>query len=88
MTDTEWTLERIESLLDSRKLQVAAYGPDGETRWYTCRRNGKTKLWKRFPKRFRIPIKYRFRDHAVIDDVALAAGHVVFWFREEPDAET
>jgi hypothetical protein len=53
MTATEFHLEPCKRTVGPRggvKEQI--------TRW---RRNGKTKVWKRPPLRFRVPIKYGFK---------------------------
>lgn len=47
------TLEEIEAALDSGNLEIGMKNG----RWWTARRNGKTKRWVRHPERFRIPFK-------------------------------
>jgi hypothetical protein len=34
---------------------------DNAPRWWKCRRNGRTQLWKTRPDDFRIPVKTGFR---------------------------
>lgn len=52
-------LDDIEQALDNGRLWVAVKG--AKTGWWLARRNGMTKLWKRSPNRFRIPLKAGFR---------------------------
>ena len=52
------TKQEIEAALDSGKLEVQWRSG----KWYTVRRNGATKLWKRNPERFATPCKTGFRD--------------------------
>ena len=73
------TREAFEAALDRGHLQTALRGR--ETKWYTCRRNGKTRLWKRDSSRFEIPIKYRYRDTARIKSDDFYNGTVDHWFR-------
>jgi len=54
------TRQTVNVLLDARAIQIAVRGR--EVRWYTLRRNGKTRYWKRDANRIVIPVKYRFRD--------------------------
>lgn len=51
-------LDKIERLLDSNRLEVQWQNG----KWYSCRRNGQTRRWKRDTARFAIPIKIGFRD--------------------------
>lgn len=67
------TREQVEQALDSGRLEIHMK----TDRWWKCRRNGKTKLWKTMPDRFRIPIKYGFRFYGAIDEEDL-----MFWERE------
>ena len=41
-----------------------------------CRRNGKTKTWKRNPERFRIPVKYGLYGYFYLDSEYMATGHL------------
>lgn len=47
------TREEIEKALDEGRLWMQVRGG----RWWICRRNGKTRTWKRTVFRFEIPIK-------------------------------
>lgn len=47
----------IESALDSGHLEICM----PNKRWWKVRRNGRTKLWKKEPHRFEIPIKAGWR---------------------------
>lgn len=51
------TLQEIENALDHGALFASMTGG----KWWLARRNGKTKLWKREPARFRIPFKVGFK---------------------------
>ena len=54
MTTVKWiTRANVDALLDARAIQVLMTNG----RWWTVRRNGATKRWKRDPARIRIPIK-------------------------------
>ena len=55
----DYTREQVENLLDNGRLQVLM--SKRENRWWTCRRNGKTKTWKRDSSRWEIPAKAGFR---------------------------
>lgn len=46
-------------------------GPRGGVKTYitNVRRNGRTRLWKRSPNRFTIPIKHGLREHGYINDL-------------------
>ena len=60
-------LKEIESALDSGQLYIRkAYG-----NLWKVRRNGETKLWKRQPGIFRIPIKFGFKSYGEINDTTL-----------------
>ncbi len=61
-----YTQAEIEAALDSGQLFVRMHRPaDG---CWQCRRNGRTKTWKREPGRFRIPIKFGFRGTGAVDN--------------------
>ena len=51
--EVNYTREQVEALLDGGKLQVLV----GVNRWWSVRRNGKTKTWKSDPSRWEIPAK-------------------------------
>jgi hypothetical protein len=57
-------LDNIEAALRDGRLQVLA----ANGKWYSVRRNGKTKTWKRDPHRWEIPLKWAFSNHATITD--------------------
>lgn len=68
------TLKEIEYALDHSMLWVAV-GSRG-AHWL-CRRNGKTRLWKREPTRFEIPYKTGFKGYGIIyvcSEVGVEAG--------------
>lgn len=56
------TLERIEAELDAGGVTAKAYNGN----FWSCRRNGKTQLWKTRPGEFRIPVKIGFRSFGAI----------------------
>lgn len=56
------TRNELETALDAGTLEVQW----GNSRWYSVRRNGATKLWKRDTERFVVPCKTKFRDCFVI----------------------
>jgi hypothetical protein len=56
-----FNLHVIERALDTGRVQVQAVNG----KWYTCRRNGRTKLW--VTSEYRIPIKWAFANCACID---------------------
>jgi hypothetical protein len=62
-------LTQLETLLDTGRLQVWC-----GTAWYDARRNGKTKLWKRSPHRFAIPMKVGFKCAFTFTDADLKHG--------------
>jgi hypothetical protein len=68
-------LTQLETLLDTGRLQVWC-----GTAWYDVRRNGKTRLWKRQPKRFAIPCKVGFRCCFTLTDADISTANV----RERP----
>lgn len=65
------TRQEIETALDSHVLQARA--PNGK--WYDVRRNGRTKLWKREPDRFSIPVKCGLRDCWRIENEVMNSGY-------------
>jgi hypothetical protein len=66
------TLQEIEAALDSGQLFVPMWRNMATMTCtaYQARRNGATKRWKREPDRFRIPIKFKFRDCCALDQTA------------------
>lgn len=74
------TREAFEAALDAGLLQTKILYRDGE-KWYTCRRNGRTRVWKRDPSRFEIPVKFRFRDTMRVTSNHFYSGEVDRWFR-------
>ena len=73
------TREAFEAALDRGALQTAVRGR--ENKWYTCRRNGRTRTWKRDPARFEIPVKFRYRDTMRVKSEHFNNGAVDAWFR-------
>lgn len=71
------TREEFETALDAGTLWVRV--PLGPDRWYRCRRNGRTKLWKRLASRFEIPIAYRYRDTVRVSDRDWP--RINYWFK-------
>ena len=55
---TQITRDNIDELLDKGLIETC--GANGK--WYTIRRNGKTKLWKTNPRRIEIPCKVGLRE--------------------------
>jgi hypothetical protein len=53
----------VERALDSGKLWARM----GNGRYWQCRRNGATKLWKTRPTEFRIPVKAGFRATGAVE---------------------
>jgi hypothetical protein len=80
--DSPWNGEKLmirevfETALDAGQLETRV----GD-RWYRCRRNGRTKTWKRDPSRFEIPIKYRWRDTTRVRSEHFESGAIADWFR-------
>jgi hypothetical protein len=71
------TRHNIDHLLDTGQLEIAMRNGN----WWTLRRNGETKRWKRDPERIRIPIKAGLRVYDVIAtyncDLGLRGGHLL-----------
>lgn len=57
------SLDEVEAALDSHRLEVQA--TNGH--WYTIRRNGATRRWKRDPERYRIPFKWGFQNYGALE---------------------
>jgi len=74
------TREAFETALDSGQLLTMVQWRD-HSQWYTCRRNGRTRTWKRDSDRFIIPIKYRYRDTMRVTERHFNNGSVDHWFR-------
>lgn len=70
------TRDNIDQLLDAHKIEICA--PNANGRWYTIRRNGQTRRWKRDPERISVPCKVGFRDCFRIE-------HGNFWFLPDLD---
>jgi hypothetical protein len=78
------TREAFEAALDSGRLETllqTILGTRGEPRWYRCRRNGRTRTWKRDTTRFAIPIKFRLKNCDLITSEDFYSGEVDKWFR-------
>ncbi len=61
---TPITRENVDAMLDAHRIEVAAFNG----KWYTIRRNGATRRWKRDPRRIYIPFKVGFRNHGNITE--------------------
>ena len=66
------TPSNVDDLLDAGAIQVAMTNG----RWWTLRRNGMTKHWKRQPNRFRIPVKAGLRACGAITERDFIEGKV------------
>lgn len=70
-----------DQILNTREFHVdectRVIGPRGGVREtiHVWRRNGVTKLWKRTPGRFRIPVKFGLYDHGYIDAGNISRFH-------------
>lgn len=71
------SLEQIESNLDAHCLKaVMRTSANGYSLW-SVRRNGRTRLWKRQPLRFEIPVKIGFRNYArITPDTTFGVGDI------------
>lgn len=72
------TRAEFEAALDAGILEIQEVTLKGEVKWYRCRRNGRTRTWKRDPSRFIIPVKYKFRECVQITQDHIQLNH---WFR-------
>lgn len=63
------TRQEFETALDTGKLWIIEYQSKGR-KDYLVRRNGRTKTWKMWHDRWEIPIKWKFKDTARIDEHA------------------
>lgn len=77
------TREEFETALDTDILWIRVPWSSGPDRWYRCRRNGRTKLWKRLTSRFEIPVAYRYRDSTRVSDRDWPQVHHWFKISEE-----
>lgn len=71
------TLAQIEQALDQGRLFCLMSGRHDlhtATRYWRCRRNGKTRLWKTRPDNFLIPVKAGFRATGAITQEHLFDG--------------
>lgn len=57
-------MSEIENVLDHGKLYIQVTA----TKFYKARRNGATKIWKKSPGHFEIPVKFGFKDCARISE--------------------
>jgi hypothetical protein len=62
------TIEEIERLLDKGRLEIEM----ANGRYWTIRRNGATKRYKRHGERFRIPIKAGMKSYGAIETTDLS----------------
>lgn len=60
------SLEQIEANLDSDCLKAIMRTSANGYSLYSVRRNGRTRLWKRNPLRYEIPVKVGFREYRTI----------------------
>lgn len=74
------TREQFETALDAGTLQTKIIARKG-VKWYTCRRNGRTKTWKTQPERFEIPVKFRLKDCMRVLSKSFYTGAIDEWFR-------
>jgi hypothetical protein len=73
------TRQEFETALDEHRLWIGEYIMKSQ-RWYLVRRNGRTKTWKTRPDRWEVPIAWKYRNTARIDEkVQLEA-----WFKAQP----
>lgn len=76
------TRDNIDALLDAHRLEIYSYTTK---KWYSIRRNGKTKHWKRNPNRIRIPCKVGFREcFAITEDTFYGERLTLKHFRIKP----
>lgn len=76
MIDVEhkWrTRIEIEAALDAGNVWVAMSNGN----YWQARRNGKTQTWKREPNKFRIPIKFGFKNYGEIDQDNMQSHELV-----------
>lgn len=74
------TRDNIDRLIDARALQIG----NGRS-WYTLRRNGKTRYWKRDMPRIAIPFKVCFNTYGTIDESCFdASGALSAHYRVDP----
>jgi hypothetical protein len=77
------TREAFEAALDHGLLQTRIVSRGGD-KWYTCRRNGRTKTWKSDASRFEIPVKFRLKDTMRVKSFFFYNGAIDYWFRIVP----
>jgi hypothetical protein len=65
------TRANVDELLDRHQIQV--HMTSGK--WWSIRRNGQTKLWKRDPARIYIPFKYGFKFYGCIETSDFVGPH-------------
>lgn len=71
------TREEFETALDEHRLWIVEYQVQGRKN-FLVRRNGRTKTWAKDASRFEIPIKWKLRNTARINEkVALSAWFVI-----------
>jgi hypothetical protein len=74
-------LNEIELALDHGNLFIAM----SNGRFWLCRRNGSTKLWKRDLTRFRLPIKFGLKGTGQIDEATELKHFRVAQCREDAE---
>ena len=60
------TINRQNAMTANHFEMVDGFNADGSH--VRCRRNGKTKTWKRSPDRFQIPVKHGLYDYGYITE--------------------
>lgn len=70
VTGGKITRENLEQYLGHEMIEVKVRNSVGRTPecWWVIRRNGKTKLYRLYPNRFRIPVKAGLRWYSEITD--------------------
>lgn len=66
------TRQELETALDAGGLEAEMTNG----RWWKLRRNGKTRTWKRDPKRFEVPVKAGLRAYARLGEADLTNPHL------------
>lgn len=66
------TREQIEAALDSGSLQTLM----NHGKWWSLRRNGKTRTWKTRPDDFHIPVKFGLRGYGIVDNMNKDGDHL------------
>lgn len=77
------TRDNIDVLLDAGQIEIFA---SARSKWYSIRRNGQTKRWKRDTYRIAIPCKFMFHSCFTITERDFAHGFALNtrFFRIKP----